>query len=370
MKIGVLTSTRADFGIYYPLLKQLQQDKLFEIEIIAFGTHLKKEYGYTINEIKELGFVVNHTIETHTANDTPEDISRSIGNTVSTFSGFWNRYTFDLVLALGDRYEMFAAVSSASPYNIDFAHIHAGETTLGAIDNAYRHSISVMSKYVFVTTEQYKRRAAQVLNSGEFVFNVGALSIDNLKNQKLLTKEEFYNAYNIDLNRPSILSTFHPETVSYKKNEEYIKELIKAFKVLNNKYQIIITLPNTDTMGDVIRNELKRFQVAAPQVKLVESFGMIGYLSCMKYASFLLGNTSSGFVEASFFPKWVINIGNRQEGRIVTQNILNVPVKKEHILKAVTVVESTPLPYGTNIYGDGNAAANIVTIIKQIYGLE
>jgi GDP/UDP-N,N'-diacetylbacillosamine 2-epimerase (hydrolysing) len=371
MKIGILTSSRADFGIYYPLVKRLCDDDNFQIEIIAFGTHLQHDYGYTVKEIERLGFNVQHKIITPINNDSPKDISNNIGISIQLFADFWFNNKYDLVFALGDRYEMFAAVSAASTYNIDIAHIHAGETTLGAIDNAYRHSISLMSKYLFVSTDQYKKRAIEIIQQLDNVFNVGALSVDNLMSQELFTLNEFKEKFNIDLSKSYILSTFHPETVSFEKNELYIKELVLSFKELVRKYQIIITMPNSDTMGNIIREELQIFAREYNNVKLVESFGMKGYLTCIKYSKMLLGNTSSAFVEAAFFPKWVINLGHRQDGRINTPNIFTIPVEYKRILNAVVKIESLPeLPPESNIYGDGNAAERIITILKQLYGIK
>jgi len=367
MKIGILTSSRADFGIYYPLVKELWNDGAYDVEIIAFGTHLKEKYGHTIDEIINFGFEVKHRIVTDTDNNSPYDVAKTIGNTILKFSKFWKDNSFDLVLALGDRYEMFGAVAASSPYNIDIAHIHAGETTLGAIDNAYRHSISLMSKYLFVSTGQYKQRAVEIIKRSNDVFNIGALSIDNLTNQRLLTTEEFKEKYDIDMSIPMILSTFHPETVSLEKNETYINELIASFKELENKYQIVITMPNSDTMGDMIRNKLNDTFKESENVKLVESLGMQGYLSCIKFCKMMIGNTSSGFVEGAFFPKWVINLGDRQKGRIITDNIINSKIKKQDILKSVKFVEETKLPVNLNIYGEGNTAPKIVHIIKNIY---
>ena len=367
MKIGILTSSRADFGIYYPLVKKLWQDSYFKVELIVFGTHLKEEYGYTMNEIEGYGFKVKNKIHTSTKNDAAFDISNSIGDAVLKFSKFWNKNTFDLVIALGDRYEMFAAVSALSPFNIEVAHIHAGETTLGAIDNVYRHSISLMSKYLFTTTDIYKNRAIEITNRPEDVFNVGALSIDNLRNHELYSIKEFQEVFNIDLRKPTILSTFHPETVSLEKNDIYIFELISAFQVLSENYQIIVTMPNSDTLGNMIRNKLVDFKNNNDQIKLVESFGMKGYLSCMKHSEMLIGNTSSGFVEAAFFPKWVLNLGDRQKGRIITDNIKNVQITKEAILNAVSSIRQSELPLHANIYGSGNAASKIKTIIKELY---
>ncbi|MBN2669179.1 MAG: UDP-N-acetylglucosamine 2-epimerase (hydrolyzing) [Bacteroidales bacterium] len=367
MRIGLLTSTRADFGVYIPLIHEIKNDAFFELEIIAFGTHLSKKYGFTIDEITASGFEVKHQIQTTPNGDTPFDIANSIADTTKAFSEFWNHHKFDLVITIGDRYEMFAAVIAGSPFNVTFAHLHAGETTLGAIDNAYRHAISLMSKYLFVSTEEYKRRAIEINKIPDYVFNVGALSNDNLLKTELYSKEDFNSTFNIDLNKNTILSTFHPETVSLEKNETYIHTLLETFDLLRSKYQIIITMPNADTMGLKVRQIIEAYGKKRDNIVLIESFGMKGYLSCMKYCSFMIGNTSSGFVEAAFFPKWVINIGDRQKGRILTPNIKNVPVDKNKILESVRQIETESIDANCNIYGDGNAAKRIVEKIKKIY---
>ncbi len=366
MKIGILTSSRADFGIYYPLVKKLFADDFFKPELIVFGTHLSEKFGMTIREIKDKGFPVAHTLLTMPVDDSPLEISKSIAHTVREFSQFWNTQKFDLVFALGDRFEMLGAVLAGSPFNVKFAHIHAGETTLGAIDNAYRHSISLMSKYLFVSTENYKKRAIEIIQRPDDVFNVGALSIDNLKNEQLYSVDEFKQIFNIDLNIPTILTTFHPETMGFEKNKQLIEELVAALNILTQQYQIVITMPNADTAGLMIRKKLQNFGKKNDNVFLVESLGMKGYLSCMKYSKILLGNTSSAFVEASFFPKWVINLGNRQDGRINTPNIFTIPVEKDIILKTVENIESLPeTPPHSNIYGDGNTASKIIDILKN-----
>jgi len=366
MKIGVLTSSRADFGIYLPLLKKLFSDSFFQPEIITFGTHLSELHGKTINEIISNNFPVKYQLNTTPSSDTPFAIAASIGETIKIFAEFWNKEKFDLVFALGDRYEMFAAVTAGLPYNVKFAHIHSGETTLGAIDNSYRHSITLMSEYLFASTEEYKKRAIEITHDPEKVFNVGALSIDNLKNVELYSIEQFKTKFNIDLNKPTILTTFHPETVSFEKNGVYISELLDSLKELNDSYQIVITMPNSDTLGLMVREKINEFATNNNNVVLIESFGMKGYLSCMKHCSFLLGNTSSGFVEAAYFPKYVINLGDRQKGRILTPNIYSIPISKEIILKTVKIIEQLPRQQNVNIYGDGNAAGKIIRILKKL----
>lgn len=364
MKIAVLTSSRADFGIYLPLLNQLKLDTFFKLEIIAFGTHLSKNHGFTIDEIKSYNFKIVHEIETPLSNQDQLAISNNIGETISIFADFWFKNQYDYILALGDRYEMFAAVTATTPFIYKIAHIHAGETTLGAIDNVYRHSISLMSQLLFVSTEVYKEKAIQI-NPEAATYNVGALSVDNLKSINYLSVAEFKEKFKIDLSLPTILSTYHPETVNLDKNINYIHELLASFSDLINSYQIVITLPNADTIGDQIRKIILDYGKYHPKLKIVESLGMLGYLSCMKHCQFMLGNTSSGFVEAAFFPKWVINIGDRQKGRIQTQNIISVPVEKQTILKAVQDIENYSAISFSSIYGDGETAKKIIQILKN-----
>lgn len=365
MKVGILTSSRADFSIYLPLLKKMQGDPFFDVDIISFGTHLSKRYGYTVDQIVAEGFPVKYMLETTPKNDTPTDISKSIGYTIEKFSDFWKSNQFDFVFALGDRYEVFAAVTATVPFNIKIAHIHGGETTLGVIDNVFRHSITLMSTLHFASTEEYQNRISEITGSAKGVYNVGALSMDNLNSLKLLSIEEFKSKFNIDLSIPTILFTFHPETVSFKNNAIYVSEIIAALESIKD-FQIIITMPNADTMGNIIRKELNKFISTTDYAIGVENFGTLGYLSCMKHCSFLLGNTSSGFVEATFFPKYVINLGNRQEGRIIAPNIFSIPIEKEIIINTISEVEIIKnVPPKSDIYGNGSTAIEIIQILKK-----
>jgi GDP/UDP-N,N'-diacetylbacillosamine 2-epimerase (hydrolysing) len=365
MRIGVLTSSRADYSIYYPLLLAVRADARFSLDIIAFGTHLSKQHGYTLKQIQDDGFQVKHAIQTLPENDTPEEISRSMGSTLSSFASLWKKEKFDLVFCLGDRYEMFAACASTVPFNLKLAHIHGGEETLGAIDNVFRHSITHMASYHFTAAEAYKKRVTELKGNDEHVYNVGSLSIDNLRSLKLYTPNEFKEHFGIDLEIPSILITFHPETVSVEKNEYFIQEILGALNELNG-YQFIFTMPNADMMGNMIRRYIQDFISVTPHAKAVESFGTIGYLSCMKHCSFMLGNTSSGFIEASFFPKFVINLGDRQKGRILTSNIYSCRIEKEEIVKAIEERRAKMDISQAAIYGDGNTAGKIIEALNWI----
>lgn len=366
-KIALLTSSRADYSIYYPLICKIQNSKEIDLDIITFGNHNSLLHGNSSQNILNDGFKLNYKINSLVIGDSPESISDSMGLTITKFSSLWKDEKYKLILCLGDRYEMFSSVVSSIPFNIPIAHISGGETTLGAIDNVFRNCLTIMSKYHFVSTEQYKKQVIKLVGdeNQKNVFNVGALSIDNLTGMSFLTIDEFMQKFNIDLNKRSILITFHPETVSFKKNIEYTNELFSACAELK-EYQLIFTMPNSDTMGDFIRTKLIDFVNQNKNAVSVESFGTVGYLSCMKHCEFMLGNTSSGFVEASYFPKHVINIGERQKGRIITSNIVNIPIDKVDILKAVKKIESKPIPSKNNLYGDGNSSEKILEILKKI----
>lgn len=366
MKIGLLTSSRADYSIYLPLLNLLKEDSFFDLSIIAFGTHLSEFHGNTVDAILQDGFEVPIRIHTLPEDDSPAAISQAIGQTVVDFSSIWESHKFDLVFCLGDRYEMFGACVSSIPFNVKLAHIHGGEKTLGAFDDSFRHAITHMSSIHFASSEQYRQRIIRLKESDVGVYNVGALSIDNLRQLTLLSLEEFKARFNIDLSIPTILITFHPETVSFAKNEMYIHELIGALKEIKG-YQFVITMPNSDTMGNMIRGRLKSFIAECPTAIGVESFGTIGYLSCMKHCAFMLGNTSSGFIEASFFRKYVINLGDRQNGRIITPNINVCQIDKRVILKAVEDYLTYEPTSFIEIYGNGNAAENIIQILKNTH---
>ncbi|WP_443936887.1 UDP-N-acetylglucosamine 2-epimerase [Pedobacter sp. MW01-1-1] len=368
MRIGVLTSSRADFGIYLPLLNRLRQDSFFELAIIAFGTHLSPFHGETVKQIQNNGFEVKHKVESMLLTDTPAAITTAIGLTTIKFADFWekNKPEFDLVLCLGDRYEMFAAVTAGIPFQIPFAHIHGGETTLGAIDNVYRHAITLASKYHFVATKAYAERVADITASQTNITVVGALSLDNLSTLKLLSIDEFNSKWGIDLSIRTILCTFHPETVSYEANEEYADELIQAIKKLLPEYQVLVTMPNADTAGNIIRNALNSNFKNTENVFLIENLASQSYFTAMKYCSFLLGNTSSGIIEAASFGKYVINLGNRQKGRAAGHNVIHVKILKDDILAAVNSIGMMQTLNSQNIYWNGGATNKIIEHLKSI----
>ncbi|MDB4505928.1 UDP-N-acetylglucosamine 2-epimerase [Saprospiraceae bacterium] len=369
MRIAVLTSSRADYGIYLPLLKALKKDDFFDLKIIAFGTHLSRFHGYTIAQIEKDGFEVNEKLETLILGDSEEAISNAMGNTIIKFSSLWEKLKnkVDIVLALGDRYEMFAAVSASVPFNIKIAHIHGGEITLGAIDNKFRHAITLMSFIHFVSTKPYAEKIEALMGYSENIYNVGALSLDNLSDFKLLSTEEFKDRFKIDLSLPTILTTFHPETVSVGKNEAYAITLVEGLNILTKKYQVVITMPNADTMGNIIREKFNQLASRNSNVICIENFGTLGYFSCMKLCSFLLGNTSSGIIEAASFGKFVINLGERQKGRASGQNVIDTDITLENIQESISKIEQLGNVYkGKNIYHSDQSSVQIINALKSL----
>jgi GDP/UDP-N,N'-diacetylbacillosamine 2-epimerase (hydrolysing) len=368
VRIGVLTSSRADYGIYRPMLEALRADGGFDVRLIVFGTHLSPYHGYTVTQIEADNLApICERLESLVLADSPEAISVAMGLTTTRFAAVWARWQgqFDLVLALGDRYEMFAAVTAAVPLGFRVAHLHGGETTLGAIDNVFRHAITLMSVVHFTSTARHAARVAELIGTDQNVFDVGALSLSNLLSVPLFSTAEFNDRFGIDLAKPTVLVTFHPETVAFERNREYAQELVAALDALPE--QVLITMPNADTLGTVIRAELERFVVRANgRAVAVESLGTQGYFSAMKHCAYLIGNTSSGIIEAASLGRYVLDLGQRQAGRDAGPNVINCPVEHTAILEAAAQVRALGTYTGPNLYGDGSSAARIVTYLKTL----
>jgi len=365
MKVAVLTSSRADYGIYQPLLSTLENDPEFDLELIIFGTHLSELHGRTISMIEEDGYKIFAKVPFLAQDNSLAGVSTAIAENIKAFVPILERSDHDIIFALGDRFEMFAAVTAAFTQGKKIAHLHGGETTLGAIDNAFRHSITHMSAVHFTGTEAYRQRVIELTGSDQHVFNVGALSVDNMAQLKLLNIEGFKEQFDIDLSIPTVLITFHPETIDPEKNPYHVHELLAALEEMSS-FQQVITMPNADPMGNMIRKEMNAYIASHENAIGVENFGALGYLSCMKHCAFMIGNTSSAFAEASFFPTPVINLGRRQEGRIRTPNILDVEIKKDDILGGVGKVDEIRDLERSYVYGNGRSAENIVAILREL----
>jgi GDP/UDP-N,N'-diacetylbacillosamine 2-epimerase (hydrolysing) len=367
MKIGVLTSSRADFGIYLPLLNLLKLDPFFNLEIIAFGTHLSQNHGFTLNEIENIGFDCIHKISSLIANDDEQSISSSYGLTVLKFSDFWKNNAYDIVLCLGDRFEMSAAVQAGIPFGVKFAHIHGGETTLGAIDNIYRHQISLASILHFTATDLFSSMIRELVGETKNIQTVGALSLDGISKFKPLKKEIFYAKFNIPENDFALI-TFHPETISPELNQAHALEMRKSLEHLTRTLHLVVTMPNADTMGSIFRNEIEKLKKGCPQkVFCIENFGKVNYFSAMHYAKLLIGNTSSGILEAASFGKYVVNVGDRQKGRLQSENTYNATFNSESIIDVVNHVLELGEYKGENVYHQFDSSQKIIDVLKNQY---
>ena len=366
MKIGVLTSSRADYGIYLPLLQYLKNDDFFELEIIAFGTHLSKFHGYTLDNIIADKYKTIHEISILLTDDSRSGIAKSYASTAMKFSNFWEEHNYDLVLCLGDRFEMSAAVQAGIPFGVKFGHLHGGETTLGAIDNVYRHQITLASTLHFTSAKVHSEKITKLLNETKNIYTVGALSLDEIEDFQPLPKESFYKKYRLK-DQPFALITFHPETVSVEDNIQFAVEVNEGLSKLSDLLNLVITMPNADTLGSVFRKTILEAKDKHPErITLIENFGKINYFNAMHYAYLLIGNTSSGIIEAASFKKYVVNVGDRQKGRMQGTNIVNVAFDSNKIYKKV--FETLKLgPYkGENVYYKNSAAKSIINILKQI----
>lgn len=368
-KVCVITGTRAEYGILYWLLKEIQVDTKLELQLIVTGMHLSPEFGLTYKEI-EKEFKINKKIEMLLSSDTTIGISKSMGLAQISFAEAYEELSPDIVVVLGDRYEIFSATSAAMIARIPIAHLHGGETTEGAFDESIRHSITKMSHLHFVATQEYKNRVIQLGENPNRVFNVGGMGIENIKRLKLLTKNKFEESINFKLNIKNILVTFHPVTLENNTSKQQFQELLNAIDKLEDT-NIIFTKANSDTNGRVINSMIDEY-VSKNFNKSVcfTSLGQLRYLSALQYVDAVVGNSSSGLGEAPSFRIGTINIGDRQKGRIKASSVIDCEPNKDSILKSFEKLYSKEfqedLKTTINPYGDGCASQKIVEVIKNV----
>lgn len=350
LNIGILTSSRADFGIYQNLLRKLAEyPEFFLVELIVFGTHLSKFHGYTKLEIEDETHFKMHTVHGMPLSDEPEAIANAYGNLVSSFSHFWARNTFDWVLALGDRYEMAAAVQAGIPFELKVAHLHGGETTLGAIDNIYRHQISLASKLHFTATDLFAKRVREITLSQD-VYTVGSLSLTDINHLKLPSWDSVKKRFDIQVEE-YILCTIHPETVGFNSNEQHAIQFEMAIKEIIEFISVVISLPNADTYASIYREMFSNLKEQYPdRIYLVESFGRLNYFAAIKQSKVVIGNSSSAIIEVASLKKYAVNIGDRQLGRPQSSNIINSAFDKTKIIEAIKKALTLGEYCGENIY--------------------
>lgn len=368
------TATRAKYGLLKPILKSIKQSHKLELSLIVAGEHLVQWKGNTINEIKKDGFNINEIIDSSLASDRKEAIIKSVGLTTILLSDTIRKAEPDLLLLLGDRYELLAPAITALIQRVPIAHIAGGETTYGVLDEQVRHAITKMSHLHFPSTWEYGWRIRQMGEEAWRIHVVGAPGIENIYNNDYMTPNELKNQFGIEPQKPIMIITYHPETLEKgSKTTTEIEQLIKALKHFP-QYQQVITYPGTEVGFQSIIEAWHRYANETPNVILKESLGSKGYLGLMRIASVVVGNSSSGIIEAPSFHVPTVNIGDRQKGRIRADSIIDVPCEEREIVRGIKKaledrdfrqrLKGVVNPYDP--YGDGNVSGRIVKVLEEI----
>lgn len=368
-RIGIMTGTRAEYGLLKSLMQEINKDNDLELYLIVSGMHLSPEFGMTYKEIEEDGFEINAKVEMLLSSDSPAGISKSIGLGVIGFADEFQRADLDMLILLGDRYEALSAAISAMVMRIPIAHLHGGELTEGAIDEGIRHSITKMSYLHFTSTEEYRRRVIQLGENPERVFCVGAIGVENIKKINLMTKEELERSIHFEIDENTVIVTYHPVTLENNTVEEQFLNLLEVLD-RNPKIRMIFTKANADTNGRIVNELIDKYAAQnSERACAFMSLGQKRYLSALKYCRIVIGNSSSGIIEAPSFGKPIINIGDRQKGRICADSVINCGYTQQEIQRAMETALTEEFENKArncrNPYEKENTAANIISVIKD-----
>lgn len=368
-EICLISGTRAEYGLISNVINEIKNSNYLSMKLIVTGTHLSSEFGLTIKEIQQNDHYIDKKVDILLSGNSKGSINKSIALGIIGFSDAFEELKPDLILILGDRFEILSAAVAAMVLNIPIAHIHGGEVTEGAIDDSIRHSLTKLSHIHFVAAELYKKRVVQLGEDPKRVFNVGGLGLDSIKNLKLLNKTQLESLFDFSFTKKTFLVTLHPETISeYTTNYQIdcVLEALKNFKNLN----FIFTLPNADAESNLIKKAIINYCNSSQNSRFYSSLGHINYLSFLKYCDGVIGNSSSGIIEAPFFKKGTINIGNRQKGRLRSKSIIDCEFNSssitESIKKALSKEFQENLNNVHNNYGGGGASKKIVKIMEDI----
>ncbi len=370
-KICVITGTRAEYGLLYWVIKGIHDDRDLELQLIVTGMHLSPEFGLTVKEIENDNFPISDKVEMLLSSDSETAIAISMGLGMIGFSKVYERNRPDIIVVLGDRFEILSAVAASIPFRIPVAHIHGGEATEGLIDEPIRHAITKMSHIHFAATDKYMQRIIQMGEAPGNVFCFGAPGLDNIKKLNLLTRTQLSKEIDIPKNKNIGLVTYHPVTLERDTAELQISEVLNAIRRFEMIFWVF-TLPNADTEGRIIIRKLNDFIAKHPDKgRVFTSLGQLRHLSLLKNATLLVGNSSSGLTEAPSFKLPVVNIGDRQRGRVKGKNVIDVTeCKEETISKAIQRAMSADFKKSLkgmeNPYGGGDASAKIVAKLKEI----
>lgn len=366
-KICFVTGTRAEYGLMRNLMHSVLNSTQYELQVIATGTHLSQNYGFTKNEIIADGITVNEEVDILKYGNSKLDVAKSMGLAIAGIAEALDKLQPDLIVLLGDRYECLAAAEAGVVLGIPIAHIHGGEITEGAIDDAFRHSITKMSNFHFVSNETHRKRVIQLGEPEENVFNVGAPGLDNIKKLKYKSKSELFDEYNLDMDKQLFVVTFHPVTIAG------CNETVNPLLDVLSKYtdtNIVVTLPNADADSKSIKDEINNWSKEKNNVYVTESLGFLNYLSMVKIADVVIGNSSSGIIEAPMLKVPTVNIGIRQKGRERSPSVLDVDCDANSIANgikdAIEFKKITDESEYISKYGNGNACTQILENINTL----
>lgn len=367
-KIGVVTATRAEYGLLKNVMTEINNDDELELVLFVTGTHLLEEYGHTIDDIIKDGFNVNEKIDILMKNDDPAAISKSMGMAAILFGDVFDKDDIEMLVVLGDRYELLPICQAAMCHRIPIAHISGGEATEGLIDEAVRHCVTKMSYLHFPSCEEYRKRIIQLGEHPNRVFNYGDVGVENIRTVGLLSKKELESNLGIQLNEKYFSVTFHPVTLENETAEKQIDELLSAIEELR-EFKFVITKSNADSGNQIINRRIDEFIKTHENCVAFESLGITRYLSLLKYSSGIIGNSSSGIIEAPILKIPTINIGDRQKGRLKASSIIDCAPNKEEIVNAIKVVMTKPFLQencdGSSPYSGFDTARRIVNTIKD-----
>lgn len=366
--ICIITGSRAEYGLLKNLINQIHKSKYFKYQLVCTGSHLGRKTGNTINEILQDGYKIEAKIPILSKTSSALDVCNSTGKCIQKVSQTLHELKPEIVIVLGDRFEIFASAIAATILNIPIAHIHGGEITQGAIDEAFRHSISKMSYFHFVAAEEYKNRVIQLGEHKSRVFNVGGMGVDAIKNIELFSRGILEERFPFIKDSKYFMITFHPETLNTNNQLNQLTNLFNALEEFSN-FKLIFTSSNVDTGGDEINNSIKNFVASHKNAFLYKSLGQKLYFSLVSFCSGVIGNSSSGILEAPYFNVGTVNIGNRQKGRLMSSSIINTKPKKSEIKNAIEVILSKKynrkLKNTKHPFGNGGASKKIYNILEK-----
>jgi len=367
-EIAIVTVGRSDFGIYTPLLRAIRSHPELHLKLLVSGMHLSPEFGLTVKEIEAAGFEVFEKVESLLSSDTAAGVAQSIGLGVLSFAQLFSRYRPDIMLLLGDRFDMLPAGLAALPFKIPIGHIHGGESTEGAMDESIRHCLTKLSHLHFPSTQVYADRIVQMGEEPWRVTVAGALALDAIRAAKLEAPAETARLFGFSLDEPSALVTFHPETLAYEHTEAHVANLLGALDKLG--IQAVFTSPNSDMGGRLVRERIERFCASRTRCSFVPNVGQQDYFSLMNTVSVMIGNSSSGIIEAASFRLPVVNIGRRQAGRLRAGNVIDSGYEVHEIVASVDKGLSPEFHKSlnglVNPYGDGHAAERIIQRLAMV----